>query len=265
MAGITEAQALEFQRELTALRARVAEVERREGLGSSHWLAGGASCPLFYFVDGTWVDEGDATNPQYATDQVLFHGLPGLEADFEGGTNGGDRRRIYLRFDAPVTIPEDRPATFVFFAGEILSTDTFSKAGGSANELALMVELVPTLSQATLEALTWNNQVPAAAPVPANDLCAGMMEVDTTTNDLRSVSGWNNSPNVVAAAPYNSLATEHAMAVSVRRDPGAAVTLAGVRLYFDTDRSVVGVDTEGDGWIMRTRVGDPHRSYLFIE
>lgn len=262
MAGMSTAERQEITREIMALREQMTELERRADLGNHQWLAGsGRIISPEFFVDGTWVDEDDAGNSQFATDQTVFHGSPGLQADFDNGSGGTGRRRLFLRLSSPIFLPADRLVSFVIFFDEIVGD--VNTTSGNDNEIPVMLETLAALSQATLEALTWNNQgtVSDQPPVPAGDVSLGRLIHDVSLDDKRATAAWDNRTN-----GNPSGASDPGAAITVHFKPAAALTIEGIRIYFDTSVSIGGgPDTQGSGKIMRTRLADPHRSYLLIE
>ncbi len=262
MAGMSSAERQEITREIMALREQMTELERRADLGNHQWLAGiGRGRCQELFVDGTWIDEDDPTNDQYATDQTNFHGDPGLQADFDNGSGGTGRRRLFLRLSSPIFLPPDRLVSFVIFFDEIVGD--VNTTSGNSNEIPVMLETIAALDQATLQALTWNNQgdVSDDPPVPAGDRSLGRLIHDTGPDDKRATAAWDNRTN-----GNPSGASDPCASITVHFKPAAALTIEAIRIYFDTSVSAGGgPDTQGSGKIMRTRVGDPHRSYLLIE
>jgi len=249
-----EARALlrALRRELAALRARL-------GRGASQYLAGGAVLPLACFADGTWADEANPETPEYAFAQTSFHGQPGIRQDWTGGAPGGGRREAYLRLARALLLPAGRDATFCLFLQGIRSNDPLDKP---PNRLDLLLGLVTApLSQATLEAMTWANK-PAS---DAGHLLGRYYEKSTTGSPTERPEGsWGQDDFWLGAPGTPPGAGDDCLAATVRVRPVAAVTLTGVRLWIAPGEDEY-TDADGAAWILRTRPGDPHRSFILLE
>jgi hypothetical protein len=247
--------------------------DREEGpdRGRAPWyLPGGGGAGPIYFYDGTWADEAAPATARYPTDQTTMHGNPGLRLQDYVGESPTLRREVFLRLKNPVRLRAGRDATIVIFMQGIRlpAREGGMDESGIPNQVQVKLGLLTALDQPTLEALTWNNRPASAEDHALVKVECGAVEFTVGEWDTweRPRSGFGNSTFdvlgwLVGAPPA---AGEDCLALAVRLRPAATLTLAGIRLWA-TAYYADGSDAEAEGFVMRTRPGDPHRSFLIRE